>query len=488
MNEPIRRLSAVVLALFLVLMAAASWVQFVKARELGEDPRNVRTLYKQFGSFRGPIIVDGESIVSSVPVDDPFNYQRTYTNGPLYAPVTGYYSIGAGRTGLESTENALLDGSADALFWTRLGELFAGTEQQGASVELTLSSVVQQTAYDALGDQRGAVVALDPRTGEIYAMVSKPSYDPSLLAVHSSSESNRAYQALLADTGQPLFNRAIGGDTYAPGSTFKLVVAAAAIKAGYTPDTLVDAPVELDLPLTTATISNHGGGSCGPGDQVTLLDALRVSCNTAFAKLAMGLGWPAIEAAAADFGWGKELGIPLDVTTSRLPKDPNDPQIAQSGIGQFDVRATPLQMAMVAAAIGNKGVLMKPYLVDTVQDADLRVIETTKPSELSEPLSVDQAAALTVMMQAVVRDGTAKGAAIDGVSVAGKTGTAQTGLDTPPHTWFIGFAPAENPTVAVAVLVENGGDMGDEATGGKVSAPIAKQVMEAVLAVQKAGG
>ena len=488
MNEPIRRLSAVVLAMFLVLMSAASWVQFVKARELGDDPRNVRTLYKQFGSFRGPIIVDGEAIVRSVPVDDPFNYQRTYTNGPLYAPVTGYYSIGAGRSGLESTENSLLDGSADALFWTRLGELFAGTEQQGASVELTLSSQVQQAAWDALGDQRGAVVALDPRTVEILAMVSKPTYDPATLAVHSSAEASRTYQSLLDDESDPLFNRAIGGDTYAPGSTFKLIVAAAAIKAGYTPDTLVDAPVELDLPLTTATIGNYGGGSCGAGEQVTLLDALRVSCNTAFAKLAMDLGWPAIEAAAADFGWASDLSIPLGVTSSRLPQDPNAPEIAQSGIGQFDVRATPLQMAMVAAAIGNKGVMMKPYLVDTVQDADLRVIERTKPSELGEPLSVDQAAALTVMMQSVVRDGTAKGAAIDGISVAGKTGTAQTGFDTPPHTWFVGFAPAENPTVAVAVLVENGGDMGDEATGGKVSAPIAKKVMETALAVQGAGG
>lgn len=486
MNEPIRRLSVVVLLLFLVLMGSASWVQFVKADELGEDGRNVRTLYRQFGSFRGPIVVNGEAVVRSVPVDDPFNYQRVYTNGPLYSTVTGYYSIGPGRNALEATENALLDGSADALFWTRLGELFAGTEQEGASVELTIDASVQQAAFDALGDQTGAVVALDPRTGEILAMVSKPTYDPAALAVHSSSEANRLYGALLEDTTDPLVNRAINGDTYPPGSTFKLVVAAAALKAGYSPETLIDAPVELDLPLTTATIQNYGGEACGPGPQVTLIEALRVSCNTAFAGLAMKLGWPAIESAAADFGWGSELSIPLPVTPSRLPSSPNDPQVAQSGIGQFDVRATPLQMAMVAAAIGNHGTLMKPYLVDTVRDPDLREIEHTEPQVLSTPLTSQNAAALAVMMQTVVDSGTGTAARIDGVSVAGKTGTAETGGDEAPHTWFIAFAPAENPVVAVAVVVENGGDLGSEATGGRVAAPIARAVIEAALA--KAAG
>lgn len=485
MNEPIRRVSVLVLLLFLTLMASASWVQFVSADGLGQDPRNVRTLYRQFGSFRGPIVVDGTSIVRSVPVDDPFNYQRTYTDGALYAPVTGYYSIGPGRSGLEQAENELLNGTSDALFWTRLGELVSGTEQQGASVELTLSAQVQQAAFDAMGDRRGAVVALDPRTGAILAMVSTPSYDPAALAVHSSSEANRVYQSLLADQTDPLINRAIGGDTYPPGSTFKLVVAAAALKAGYSTDTLIDAPDVLELPGTTATIQNYGGESCGPGEQVTLLDALRVSCNTAFAKLAMDLGWPAIEAEAAAFGWGGDLSIPLDVTTSRLPDTPNEPQVAQSGIGQFDVRATPLQMAMVAAAIGNNGVLMQPYLVDTVRDPDLRVVEQTRPTSLGQALSADDAAALTVMMQAVVNDGTAPAAQIPNVSVAGKTGTAETGIDgESPHTWFVAFAPAENPVVAVAVLVENGGDLGSEATGGKVAAPIARAVIEAALAAQ----
>ncbi len=481
MNEPIRRLSALTLVLFLTLMAAASWVQFAKAGELGEDPRNVRTLYRQFGSFRGPIIIDGQAVVRSVPVDDPFNYQRTYTDGPLYAPVTGYYSIGPGRSALEASQNALLDGSADALFWTRLGDLFAGQQQEGASVELTIDASVQRVAYDAMGDNRGAVVALDPRTGAILAMVSTPSYDPTTLAVHSSSEANRIYSSLLADQTDPLINRAIGGETYPPGSTFKLIVAAAALDSGYTPDTLVYAPQELVLPGTTATIKNYGGERCGASDNIPLIDALRVSCNTAFADLTMRLGWGVIERTAAKFGWDQALDIPMSVTPSRLPDNPNDPQIAQSGLGQFDVRATPLQMAMVAAAIANDGVLMKPYLVSTVRDSDLKVIEHTSPQEFSATLSRDTAGALNAMMQAVVSDGTGRNAQIAGVTVAGKTGTAETGTDAAPHTWFVAFAPANDPVVAVAVLVENGGDLGGEATGGRVAAPIAKAIIQAAI-------
>ncbi len=481
MNEPIRRLSVVVLLLFLTLMVSASWLQFAMAGQLGEDPRNVRTLYRQFGSFRGPIIVDGQVIVSSVPVDDPFNYQRTYTDGPLYAPVTGYYSIGPGRSGLEATQNALLDGSADALFWTRLGNLFAGQEQEGASVELTIDASVQRAAFDAMGGNRGAVVALDPRTGAILAMVSTPTYDPTTLAVHSSSEANRIYSSLVADQTDPLINRAIGGDTYAPGSTFKVVVAAAALDSGYTPDTLVYAPQELVLPGTTATIKNYGGERCGPSDNIPLIDALRVSCNTAFADLAMRLGWGVLERTAAKFGWEQSLSIPLSVTPSRLPDNPNNPQIAQSGIGQFDVRATPLQMAMVAAAIANDGVLMKPYLVSTVRDPDLRIIERTSPEEYSSSLSRDTAGALNAMMQAVVADGTGRNAQIAGITVAGKTGTSETGTDAAPHAWFIAFAPANDPVVAVAVLVENGGELGNEATGGRVAAPIAKAVIQAAI-------
>jgi len=481
MNEPIRRLSVVALAMFLVLMVAASWIQFVQADSLNEDARNVRTLYRQFGAFRGPFVVSGESVVYSVPVDDPFNYQRTYVDGPLYSHVIGYFSIGPGLSGLERTENQLLNGSADSLFWTRLGDLFAGTEQRGASIELTLDATLQRVASEQLGDQRGAVVALDPRTGAILAMVSHPQFDPAALAVHSSAETNRIYQALVADETDPLINRAIGGDTYPPGSTFKLIVAAAALESGYTPETPVYAPQVLSLPGTTATIGNYGGASCSPTDQMSLADALRISCNTAFADLGMDLGWGVIKRTADAFGWEERIEIPLGVTPSRLPESPNAPQVAQSSIGQFDVRTTPLQMAMVAAAIANDGVLMRPYLVDAARSPDLKVIQKTEPEVYKTPISSLVAAQLTEMMVGVVDGGTGRSAQISGVAVAGKTGTSETGLGTAPHAWFVGFAPADSPTIAIAVIVENGGNAGLGATGGTIAAPIAKAIIQARL-------
>ncbi|WP_062314199.1 peptidoglycan D,D-transpeptidase FtsI family protein [Demequina rhizosphaerae] len=482
MNEPIRRLSIVVLAMILTLMVAASYIQVIAAGDLNADARNVRTLYREYGTFRGPIVVDGESVVWSKAVDDPFNYQRTYADGPLYAAATGYYSIVFGRTAIEQTENDLLSGTADSLFWTRLSNLVSGETQRGASVELTLDAAVQQAAAEALGDSTGAVVALDPSTGEVLAMVTSPTYDPATLAGHSSAEVNENYQALLAQEDGPLVNRAIAGDTYPPGSTFKLVVAAAALEAGYDADSELYAPDQLELPDSSRTLGNYGGESCSANERQTLAESLEMSCNTSFANLGMQLGWGVVERKAEEFGWGEQLSIPLAVTPSRLPTNPDEAQTAMASIGQYDDRATPLQMAMVAAGIANDGVLMRPYLVDNVRDADLRVIEETEPEEMSQPMTRADANELTDMMVGVVTSGTGTAAQIPGVEVAGKTGTAETGTDERPHTWFVGFAPADNPTVAVAVLVENGGSTEGEVTGGRVAAPIARSVMEAALA------
>ncbi len=464
--------------MFLALMAASSWVQFAQSESLNADNRNVRTLYREYGGFRGPIVVDGEAIVYSVPTDDSFNYQRTYADGPLYAHVTGYYSVVFGRSGIESAENSLLSGAADELFWSRLGDLLAGNEQQGASIELTIRSVLQRTAADALANQRGAVVALDPRTGEILAMVTSPSFNPATLAAHGTAAVNSAYLSLIDDPADPLVNRAIAGDTYAPGSLFKLVTAAAALESGFTPDTQVFAPQELDLPLSDRTIQNYGGTECDEGSQTTTLAfALAQSCNTAFADLGINLGWGPIERKAREFGWGTDLDIPMPVTASRLPENPDAPQSAISAIGQFDVRATPLQMAMVTSAIANDGILMTPYLVADVRSSDLRLIDVAKPSIFSRPMSVVNANYLRDMMVGVVDDGTGVAARIDGVSVAGKTGTAESGGGRAPHAWFAGFAPADDPVVVVVVLVEDGGNAGDEATGGRVAAPIARAIM-----------
>ena len=487
MNEPARRVSVVVLILFLALMAAASWIQVINEETLSQDPRNVRTLYREYGNFRGPLVVDGESVVWSAPSNDSFNYQRTYADGSLYAAATGFYSIVYGRSGLEQTENELLNGSADSLFWTRLGNLFSGEQQQGASVELTLSSALQQVAAEQLGDQRGAVVALQPQTGEILAMVTSPTYDPALLAGHDSSVVNENYQALLGQDDGPLINRAIAGDTYPPGSTFKLIDAAAALEAGYSPDTELYAPTELDLPESSNTIGNYGGEACSADDAITLEDALRISCNTAFADLGMTLQWEVIERKAEAFGWTQKIEIPLSVTASRLPGDPDEAQTAMSAIGQYDVRSTPLQMAMVAAAIANDGTLMTPYLVDSVRASDLQVIDVTEPEVFSTPMTRTDANTLTDMMVTVVNDGTGRAARIDGVDVAGKTGTAETGQGTPPHAWFVSFAPADDPVVAVAVVVENGGSVGSEATGGQVAAPIAKAVMREAIRLDQEG-
>jgi len=485
MNEPVRRLSVVTLIMFLALMIAASWTQVIQAGSLNSDARNVRTLYREFGNFRGPFVVDGESVVFSKPIDDPFNYQRTYTNGELYAAATGYYSIVFGKTALEQTENALLAGTSDALFWNRLRDLFGGREQQGASIELTLRAALQKTAAEALGNQKGAVVALDPKTGAILAMVTSPTFDPAVLAGHDTEDVNDAYAALDADPDGPLINRAIAGDTYAPGSTFKLIVSAAALDAGYTPDSTVYAPDSLPLPGSSKSIENYGGESCGKSEQITLEQALTVSCNTAFADLGITLGWDAIQKKAIEFGWTDTFRVPLVVTPSRLPLDPDDAQVAMSSIGQFDVRATPMQMAMVTAAIANKGLLMSPYLVDTARASDLSVIQRSVPTVYGSPLTPSEASQLTQMMVSVVNNGTGTAAKIPGVTVAGKTGTAETGQGTAPHAWFVGFAPAENPVVAVAVIVENGGSLGSEATGGKVAAPIAKKVM--MKAIELAG-
>ncbi|GIG54128.1 peptidoglycan D,D-transpeptidase FtsI family protein [Demequina activiva] len=487
MNEPARRLSVIVLVLFLALLGATSWIQVINAEDLNQDPRNVRTLYREFGNFRGPIVVDGQSVVYSTPVDDPYNYQRSYTDGELFASATGFYSIVYGRTGLEQTENQLLNGSDDSLFWTRLGNLFAGEQQQGASVETTLSGSLQRVAAEALGDRAGAVVALDPETGKVLAMVTSPTYDPALLAGHDTSVVNENYANLLADPAGPLINRAIAGDTYPPGSTFKLVVSAAALESGFTPDTELYAPQELELPGTTTTIGNYGGVACDPSDHMSLADALRVSCNTAFADLGMSLGWGVIERKAHDFGWDEPLDIPLPVTASRLPESPDAAQTAMSAIGQYDVRATPLQMAMVAAAIGNDGTLMRPYLVDAVRAPDLKVLSTTEPEVLRESMTRSDATDLREMMVDVVSNGTGAGARIGGVEVAGKTGTAETGRDTAPHTWFVSFAPADDPVVALAVIVEEGGDGDRGATGGTVAAPIAKAVMEEALRLDAEG-
>lgn len=482
MNTPLRRLATVVIAMFVVLMGGATWVQFFQASDLNNDNRNVRTLYREFDTDRGPIVVGGAAVASSTPVDDSFGYLRQYAAGPVYAPATGFYSVIYGRSGIEKAMNTELNGTAGSLFYTRIQDLITGRQPKGASVELTLDPKVQQAAWDALGDQTGAVVAIDPSTGAILALVSKPSYDPNLLASHDTAAVRQAWDSLNADASEPMLNRALN-QTYPPGSTFKLVTSAAALESGMTPDTPIAAPDVLPLPQSTAVLENYGGEKCSSTGAMTLSDALRISCNTAFGQLGLNLGSDALRAQADAFGYDEDLSVPLPVSRSVFPAEGeiDAPQTALSAIGQYDVRATPLEVAMVTATIANDGVRMAPYLVSAVRNQDLTVVDTTQPRSLGRSISASTAAELTSMMTQVVESGTGTAAQIPGVTVAGKTGTAQTSTTEAPHAWFTAFAPADHPKVAVAVVVEHGGSLGNEATGGKIAAPIAKAVIEAVL-------
>lgn len=482
MNAPVRRLSLVVAALFASLLVSTTLIQYVFAADLNARPDNRRTLLSTYARERGEILVGQTPVARSVPSDDEYKFQRVYDEGARYAHVTGYYSFFGASGGLERAENPFLSGSSDKLFYRRLSDLWTGRRPQGANLETTIDPAVQQAAVEALGEQRGAAVALDPRTGAVLAMVSSPTFDPNDLAGHDLAALERNYEALDGAEGRPLVNRAIAGDTYPPGSVFKVVTAAAALSSGrYDENSVLPGPAVLDLPQTDADLDNAFDGACGSGDEVDFTRAMAVSCNTAFASVGMDLGADALRDQAAKFGFGDVVRVPMRVTPSTVPAELDMPQLAQASIGQYDVRATPMQMAMVAAGVANGGVVMQPYLVQSVIASDLSVVESADPQELSRAVDADVAAQLTRMMEAVVEDGSGRRAQIDGVRVAGKTGTAQTGNAGRAHAWFISFAPADDPQVAVAVIVENGGDAADEAGGGAVAAPIARQMMQARL-------
>lgn len=482
MNREMKRLSIVVLAMFLALFMSTSLIQVIYADELNNDARNTRTLYDSYNVERGNILVQGISIANSTPVQSNYSFMRNYPYGELFAPVTGYFTINQGITGLEAELNSYLSGTDSGRFLDRINEILTGQPLQGGIAELTLDMSVQQAAYDALGDRTGAAVAYDPTTGAILAMVSKPSFDPNLLTSHNSGEIISNYNALESDPGRPLINRAIAGDLYWPGSIYKLVVAATALESGeYTPESAFDNPVNIQLPNSSYLVHNATRSTCGPDETVTLREALRLSCNVPFVELGIELGADALRTQSENYGFNRELDIPLTVTPSQFPAELDAAQTGLVSFGQYDVKVTPLAMAMLAGAIANDGVQMKPYLVDRILSPSLRVLSSTEPEVYSRPNSARVAADLTEMMVNNVSNGISSGAAIDGVRVAGKTGTAETSRSSIQHLWFTGFAPAENPRVAIAVVVEHNIDEQPSATSNSVAAPIAKQIMEAVL-------
>ncbi|QOQ39693.1 peptidoglycan D,D-transpeptidase FtsI family protein [Trueperella pecoris] len=477
MNPPLRRLSIVVIIMFLTLMVAATLIQFVRAPSLNADERNARTLYREYGVDRGPIIVAGDPITGSTPIESPYNYLRTYAQPELYAPITGYFSvIHNSLTGIERAENGVLGGSDDRLTPQRLEELITGTDPKGGAVSLTINPAAQKAAWDALGKRQGAVVAIEPSTGKILALVSKPSFDPNPLASHDRATATQAWEQYSADPAKPLLNRAIGDDLYAPGSVFKMITAAAMVEGGLNADSMVEAPYTYSPPGTSHEIFNPLKHQCGDGSgQVPLRVAFTESCNTAFAIGGINAGAAKMQALAKAFGFGQDLNIPLRVRPSQFPDPADKAALAMDSFGQRDILTSPLQMAMVASAIANHGTLMKPYLVDQTFTADLGVLSTTSPSEFSKPISATTAGELQKMMVDVVNKGTGAYAALSYVQVAGKTGTAELGPDIPPHGWFAGFDATDNPRVAVAVLVINGGD------GGQNAGPVARAVIDAVV-------
>ena len=308
-------------------------------------------------------------------------------------------------------------------------------------------------------------------------MVSTPSFDPNLF-LSGEAISNR--ELLLADPAEPLANRSTNR-TYPPGSTFKVVVTAAAIESGTAgPDTLLPDPLELELPGTVEVIRNFDRQVCGDGIEVSLQTAFRRSCNTVFAGLGLQLGAETLTLEAEAFGFNQDTRFEIPVLNSVFPQPSefsNDlPALAQSAIGQRDVRATPFEMALVAAAIANDGIIMEPSLVSRIFDAEGEVISETEPELFQRAVSPSTAAIISDLMERVVASGSGTRASVPNVRVAGKTGTAETGIG-PPHVWFIGFAPVEQPTIALAVLVESGGEAGENATGGSVAAPIAQEIL-----------
>ncbi len=479
MNRAIGRVAAVVLVLFGALFVNLNVITLLQADDLANHPANRRLIIREYAIERGPIVVGEEAIARSVPTETgDLRYLRTYADGPLYAHITGYYSFLLQRAGLESTLNEDLTGRSTEEVAQNLGELLGASDRAGNTVLLTIDPDVQRAAADALGDVVGAVVAIEPNSGAVLASYANPTYDPNPLSSHDAAEIRTTWEALNADESRPLVDRALR-ETYPPGSTFKLVTAAAALEAGVQPEDEFEDPERFDVPQTSADIGNFGGGRCNGGEPLTLAHALRVSCNTTFAELALDLGADGLADQAERFGFNAEVPYELGVAQSFIPRDQDVPSVAQSGIGQRDVRATPMQMALLTASIANGGQLVRPHIVQSVRDPAGQQLRGPAGAawELrgsgDTPVSPRTAEQLRRMMVDVVADGTGSRARIDGVEVGGKTGTAQTGGD--PTVWFVGFAGDD---VAVAVVLP---DSSQDATGGALAAPIARAVMAAAL-------
>ncbi|MEW1637804.1 penicillin-binding protein 2 [Streptomyces sp. NPDC093801] len=482
MNKPLRRISLFCGLLVLALLIRTNWLQYVQAEDLSTRKENRRVQIAQYATERGNIIVGGQPITGSAVTDgSDFKFKRTYLDGPLWAPVTGYASQAFGSTQLEKIDDGILTGNDDRLFFDRTIGMFTGEKKQGGNVITTLNANAQKAAFTALGTKTGAVAAIDPRTGAILALASTPSYDPSTFAGNSKND-EKAWRDLNNSADKNLVNRALR-ETYPPGSTFKVVTAAAALEHGVISDinAPTDTPEPYILPGTKTPMVNHASGC----EKASLNDALKVSCNSVFANVGDKVGRDGMVETAQKFGFNSTVDTPVRAFASVYDKTMGKDGNALSSIGQFNTAATPLQMAMVTAAIANDGKLMKPYMVEQLTAPNLDTIEKHEPQEMSRPLSAANAQKVQQMMVNVVENGTGTSAKIKNVKVGGKTGTAQHGEKNAkrPYAWFISYAELPDGTspVAVAVVIEDSAADREDITGGGLAAPVAKAVMEAVL-------
>ncbi|MGW7574083.1 peptidoglycan D,D-transpeptidase FtsI family protein [Streptomyces sp. NPDC054765] len=483
MNKPLRRVSIFCLALIVALMGWVTWIQGAKASDYKEDPHNPRVAIGKYAAPMGNILVDGEPVTGSAATSSTYKYKRTYKDGPQYAPVTGFTSQIYGSNQLESLYGDLLDGSDSRL--QSPADALTRTRAKGGDVATTIDAKVQQAGYRALDGKKGAAVAMDPATGRILGMVSTPSYDPGKFAGSDGSD-QQAWKKLSDDPDHPEVNRALR-QPLPPGSTFKLVVAAAALENGLysSVDEPTHSPDPYTLPHTRTKLTNENASA--PCKNANIRTALQYSCNTVFAKMAVDLGKDKVKAQAEKFGFNDgKVDTPVRAGKSLYPSDMDEAQTALSGIGQFNDQATPLQMAMVSSAIANGGELKTPQLVDKLTDGGGNTVQDFGPTTYGggPAMSARTARQLQSAMQTVVDKGTGSGAKIGGLTVGGKTGTAQHGVDNSgtPYAWFVSYAQdGKGHKVAVAVMVEDGHAARNEVSGNGLAAPIARAMMKAAL-------
>ncbi|MFH9471249.1 peptidoglycan D,D-transpeptidase FtsI family protein [Streptomyces clavifer] len=492
MNRPLRHIAIFCGLLMLALLIRTNWLQFAQSEELSTHEHNRRVKITQFATPRGDIIVGGKAITGSKAVEGTdFKYQRTFKQGPMYAPVTGYASQAQGMSLLEKTYDSILSGQDERFAFRHAKDILTGEPRRGGDVITTIDPKAQEAAYKGLTDldARGAVVALDPATGKVLALVSTPSYDPSVFAGNSFKEGDR-FQALVDKKSKPLANRPLR-ETFPPGSTFKIVTAAAALEHGVVTD--VNAPTDAVSPYPLPLASNKIGSEAGDAvcNKASLKTAMQYSCNNVFLDAASKLGVDKMRETAEKFGfnadiYSEEFGDML-ATKSLYPEELDKPGTALTGMGQGSLTSTPMQMAMVTAALANGGKMMQPYIVEKLQGPDLSTLEEHEPKLKNQAVSEETAKKVQEMMEFTAKEGSAQKALIDGVTVGGKTGTAQRGNDVTkevPYGWFVSYGKkADGQAVAVAVFIDpTAMDISrSDISGGGLGAPIAKRVMQAVL-------